>query len=52
MGCGTQESGLGRGCNRGRSSGVEGLTQGRILEERVKEDDENQHEGVVWRGKK
>ena len=52
MGCGTQGSGLDRGCNRGRSFGGEGLAQGQILEERVKEADEDQHEGVVWRGKK
>ena len=30
----------------------EGLAQGQLLEARVKEADEDQHEGVVWRGKK
>jgi hypothetical protein len=30
----------------------EGLAQGQLLEARVKETDEDQHEGVVWRGKK
>ena len=30
----------------------EGLAQGQLLEARVKETDEDQHEGVVWRWKK
>ena len=52
VGCGTQESGRDRGCNTRGASGGEGLAQGQILEERAKEADEDQHKGVIWRGKK
>lgn len=52
MGCGTQESGLDRGCDRGGPFGREGMAQEKLLEERVKKADEDQCKGVKRRGKK